>query len=143
MILAQMFRKLSFIGCPQYYLFQGRPTAGNLPYTVPLVQGYFLFEEAKKHVSGLAKRARFVMSHESGKIEIVGVDASSIYLRYHRAKDPENEGRFMVFRRDDNALWLDELLSSSGEAFQNTEGRLAAQAEYRSESLQVIGPGPD
>lgn len=107
--LAQMFRKLSFIGCPQYYLFQGRPTEGNLPYTVPIVRGYQLFEEAKKHVSGLAKRARFVMSHETGKIEIVGIDNELIYLRYHRAKDPADEGRFMIFERDDAALWLDDL----------------------------------
>jgi len=108
-VLAELFRKLSFIGCPQYYLFQGRPTAGNLPYALSIVRGYELFEEAKKHVSGLAKRARFVMSHESGKIEIVGVDDAHIYLRYHRAKDPANEGRFMVYARNDEAYWLDDL----------------------------------
>jgi lysine 2,3-aminomutase len=108
-VLADLYRKLSFIGCPPYYLFQGRPTAGNLPYELPIVRGYELFEEAKKRVSGLAKRARFVMSHETGKIEIVGVDTAHIYLRYHRAKDPSNEGRFMIFARDDNAFWLDQL----------------------------------
>jgi lysine 2,3-aminomutase len=112
-VLAQMFRKLSFIGCPPYYLFQGRPTAGNKPYEVPIVRGYTLFEEAKKHVSGLAKRARFVMSHETGKIEIVGIDERQIYLRYHRAKDPANEGRFMIFERDDDAYWLDQLTPAS------------------------------
>jgi len=108
-VLAQLFRKLSFIGCAPYYLFQGRPTAGNLPFAVPIVKGYELFEEAKRHISGPAKRLRFVMSHETGKIEIVGVDSLFIYLRYHRALDPANEGRFMLFHRDDNAVWLDEL----------------------------------
>jgi lysine 2,3-aminomutase len=108
-VLAELYRKLSFIGCPPYYLFQGRPTAGNLPYEVPIVRGYEIFEEAKKHVSGLAKRARFVMSHETGKIEIVGVDKQHIYMRYHRSKDPAMEGRFLIFERDDNAYWLDQL----------------------------------
>ena len=108
-VIAQLYRKLSFIGCPPYYLFQGRPTAGNQPYEVPIIRGYEIFEEAKKHLSGLAKRARFVMSHETGKIEIVGVDSAHIYLRYHRAKDPANEGRFLIFERDDNAFWLDQL----------------------------------
>ncbi|HYF51380.1 MAG TPA: KamA family radical SAM protein [Planctomycetota bacterium] len=108
-VLAQLYRKLSFIGCPPYYLFQGRPTAGNEPYEVPIVRGYEIFEEAKKHVSGLAKRARFVMSHETGKIEIVGIDEQRIYLRYHRAKNPADEGRFMVYERDDQAYWLDQL----------------------------------
>lgn len=109
MVLAELFRKLSFIGCPQYYVFQGRPTAGNEPYEMPIVKGYEIFEEAKRRISGLAKRVRFAMSHESGKIEIVGVDDSFIYLRYHRAKNRADEGRFMVFHRDDRAYWLDQL----------------------------------
>ncbi|HYG74481.1 MAG TPA: KamA family radical SAM protein [Planctomycetota bacterium] len=107
--LVELYRKLSFIGCPPYYLFQGRPTAGNAPYEVPIVRGFEIFEEAKRHLSGLAKRARFVMSHESGKIEIVGVDTRCIYMRYHRAKNPDNEGRFLVLKRDDQAFWLDQL----------------------------------
>jgi KamA family protein len=108
-ILADMFRSLSFIGAPQYYLFQGRPTAGNEPYEVPIVEGYEIFEEAKRRISGLAKRARFVMSHETGKIEIVGVDDSRIYMRFHRAANPRDEGRFIVYHRDDEAYWLDQL----------------------------------
>jgi hypothetical protein len=49
------------------------------------------------------------MSHETGKVEIVGVDSAHIYARYHRAKDPALAGRFMVYRRDDTAFWLDDL----------------------------------
>lgn len=113
-VLQQMFEKLSYIGAPQYYVFQGRPTAGNAPYEVPIVRGYFLVEEAKRRVSGLAKRARFSMSHESGKIEIVGIDERHIYMRYHRAKQAEDEGRFMVFERDDDAFWLDQLKPVEG-----------------------------
>ncbi|MBI3911144.1 MAG: 4Fe-4S cluster-binding domain-containing protein, partial [Armatimonadetes bacterium] len=109
-VLAELFRKLSFIGCPQYYLFQGRPTVGNGPYRVPLVRGYELFEKAKHHVSGLAKRARFVMSHDTGKIEVIGVDEGCIYLRHHRAKDPCTEGRFLVCKRNDEAYWFDDLV---------------------------------
>ena len=112
--LAELFRKLSFMGVPPYYLFQGRPTAGNAPYEVPIVRGYALFEAAKTRVSGLAKRARYVMSHERGKIEIVGIDEQRIYLRFHRAKDPADEGRFMVYQRDDQASWLDHLVPVPG-----------------------------
>jgi KamA family protein len=112
--LAEMFEKLSFIGAPQYYLFQGRPTEGNGPFEVPIVRGYHLFEEAKRNVSGLAKRARFSMSHDSGKIEIVGVDERYIYMRFHRALDPADEGRFLVFERDDEASWLDDLKPVEG-----------------------------
>ena len=49
------------------------------------------------------------MSDESGKVEVCGVDDERIYTRYHRAKDPSNEDRFMIFHRDDEAFWLDQL----------------------------------
>lgn len=108
-ILADMYRQLSWIGCPPYYLFQGRPTAGNEPYEVPIVQGWNIFREALRHGSGLARRARYVMSHETGKVEILGIDDAHIYLRYHRSKDESNRGKFMIYERDDNAYWLDQL----------------------------------
>ena len=76
-VLAEMYAKLSYIGCPPYYLFQGRPTAGNEPYEVPIVRGWNIFQQALKHGSGLARRAKYCMSHETGKVEIVGVDTGA------------------------------------------------------------------
>ncbi len=108
-VLSDLFRLLSWIGCPPYYVFQGRPTAGNQPYAVPIVRGWDTFQEALRIGSGLALRARFVMSHATGKVEITGVDRRHIYLRYHRARDLENRGRFLICKRDDEAYWLDQL----------------------------------
>ena len=108
-VLAKLYRKLSFIGCSPYYLFQGRPTAGNEPYELPIVRGWNVFTDAISRGSGLVRRPRFVMSHESGKVEILAVDEERMYMRYHRAKDPADEGRFMIFKRDDDAFWLDQL----------------------------------
>jgi lysine 2,3-aminomutase len=113
-VLAELYQKLSHIGCPPYYLFQGRPTAGNEPYEVPIVRGWEIFTEALRRGSGLARRARFVMSHETGKIEIMAVDERYIYLRYHQAKFEEDLGRFFVCHRDDEAYWLDQLEPVSG-----------------------------
>jgi hypothetical protein len=50
------------------------------------------------------------MSHESGKVMVVGLDDERIYLRYHRAKDPADEDRVLVMARDDEAYWLDQLV---------------------------------
>ena len=108
-VLAELFGKLSFIGCPPYYLFQGRPTAGNEPYEVPLVQGWSIFQQALTRGSGLARRARYCMSHERGKVEVLGIDAEHVYLRYHQAKFPGDLGRFFIRRRNDEAYWLDQL----------------------------------
>lgn len=108
-VLSELFRKLSWVGAPPYYLFQCRPTAGNRPYGVPIVRGWEIFRQALRRDSGLARRARYVMSHETGKIEILGVDEKHIYLRYQRAKDPNLRGRFLICKRNDQAYWLDDL----------------------------------
>lgn len=112
--MGSMFRELSFLDCPQYYVFQGRPTAGNEPYEVPILQGLDLFQEANRHVSGLAKRARFAMSHKTGKIEIVGADDRFLYMRYHRAHKKEDFGKMVVALRNEEAYWLDQLTLVSG-----------------------------
>jgi KamA family protein len=107
--MSSLIRELSFIGCPQYYVFQGRPTAGNEPYELPIVEGFTIFLEASRHVSGLAKRARYAMSHRTGKIEVTGIDEKRIYMRYHRSYRVEDYGRMIVAERNDEAYWLDQL----------------------------------
>ena len=108
-VLAELFQRLAWAGCPPYYLFQGRPTAGNGPYAVPIVRAWQIFQRAMLHGSGLARRARFVMSHESGKIEILALDDRRIYMRYHQAKVADNYGKLLIYERNDEAYWLDEL----------------------------------
>jgi len=107
-VLAELLRRLSFIGVPPYYVFQCRPAVGNRAYTVPLEEGYDIFEQAKSMVSGLAKRARFVMSHSSGKIEIVGKTKDVVYFKYHRAAKDEDSGRLLAFASNPSACWLDD-----------------------------------
>jgi lysine 2,3-aminomutase len=108
-VLAELYSELSFIGCQPYYLFQCRPTTGNAPYAVPMVEGWEIFREALRHGSGLARRPRYVMSHELGKVEIVGVTSRHIMLRFHRAKDAHFRGQILTYKRNDVAYWLDDL----------------------------------
>ncbi|HOP66584.1 MAG TPA: KamA family radical SAM protein [Methanoregulaceae archaeon] len=107
-VLAELFRKLSFIGVPPYYVFQCRPTLGNRLFEMPVEEAYEIFEKAKTGCSGLAKRARFVMSHASGKIEVVGKTEGSTFFKYHQAADPLDVGRFMAFRSNPDAYWFDD-----------------------------------
>ena len=108
-VLSEMYSTLSYIGCTPYYLFQGRPTAGNKPYELPIVEGWKIFQHALMLGSGLARRARYCMSHETGKVEIMSIDDAHMYLRYHQAKFDDDVGRFLICRRDDDAYWLDQL----------------------------------
>ncbi len=106
--LAALFRKLSFIGVPPYYVFQCRPTLGNRLFEMPVEEAYEIFERAKTSCSGLAKRARFVMSHATGKIEVVGKTQQAMYFKYHQAASATDAGRFMVYERNPEAYWFDD-----------------------------------
>lgn len=108
-VLGELFARLSFIGCPQYYVFQLNPTAGNDPFAAPLVESFEIFRAAMSRGSGLARRARFVLSHATGKLEVVGLDRRHIYLRFHQAVQAEDCGRLVAYHRDDAATWLDAL----------------------------------
>ncbi|MHC4189240.1 MAG: KamA family radical SAM protein [Planctomycetota bacterium] len=107
-VMAELLRQLSFIGAVPYYIFQCRPALGNKAYTVPIEQGYEIVEQAKSQVSGLAKRARYAMSHSTGKVEIIGKTKDLVYFKYHRAADDRNSGRFLAFKSNPNACWLDD-----------------------------------
>jgi len=107
-VLANLFNKLSYAGIPPYYIFQCRPTAGNKTFAVPIEEGLEIFEQARMKCSGLAKRARFVMSHAVGKIEILGMTDDLIHFKYLRAANPEEKARFFVCRRNPEAYWLDD-----------------------------------
>ena len=58
--------------------------------------------------SGLAKRARLVMSHATGKVEIVGMTETHVFFKYVRAHEDEDSSRFLVFERDPEAYWFDD-----------------------------------
>ncbi len=107
-IFTGLFRKLSSAGISPYYIFQCRPSIGNRFFQIPVEQSYEIIQKSWQACSGLAKRARFVMSHATGKIEIVGKTAGQVFMRYHQSADPANIGKFMVFRSNPVARWFDD-----------------------------------
>lgn len=106
--LTRLFRRLSFIGVTPYYVFQCRPSLGNRAFQVPVEHSYQVIQQAWQACSGLAKRARFVMSHATGKIEVVGKNAGCVFMRYHQAAEKALTGKFMVMKSNPNAVWFDE-----------------------------------
>lgn len=107
-VLSELFNKLSYIGVAPYYVFIGRPTKGNKHFLVPIEEALEIFEKSRMNCSGLAKRARLVMSHATGKVHILGRTEGQVYMRYHRAADPEQKGRFLVLKSNPKAYWLDD-----------------------------------
>jgi lysine 2,3-aminomutase len=108
--MADLQRRLVSIGIQPYYVFQCRPVKRvKHNFQVPLYKGLEIIESAKKMLDGPSKRFRFVMSHRTGKIEILGVMGDNMYLRYHQAKDPSMLGKLFTRKFDKTAGWLDEL----------------------------------
>jgi lysine 2,3-aminomutase len=109
-VLAELQNKLVSIGVNPYYVFQCRPVKRvKHNFQVPLHRGYEIIENAKKMLNGHSKRFRYIMSHKTGKIEIVGVMGDYIYLKYHQAKSPKNTGKFFKRKINKTAGWLDDL----------------------------------
>ncbi|PLX46515.1 MAG: KamA family radical SAM protein, partial [Deltaproteobacteria bacterium] len=125
-VLRELFNDLAAIGVAPYYVFQCRPTQGNFAYTVPIEEGYSHFSEAMRGCSGLARRARFVMSHSTGKVEVAGLSDDYIFMRYHRAAKPREEGRFIMAERNPHAYWLDDYTMETPEQFIEVEKAAAA-----------------
>lgn len=108
--LAELQNKIVSIGVNPYYVFQCRPVKRvKHGFQVPLKRGYEIVEEAKGMLNGHSKRFKYIMSHRTGKIEIVGIIGEDIYLKYHQAKNPRNIGKFFKKKLTPDAGWFDDL----------------------------------
>jgi len=109
-ILAATFAKCHEIGVRPYYLFQGRPVKAASHFQVPLRRGIEVARGVNQRLSGIQKTFKYIMSHYTGKIEILDIDSDDrVYMRYHQNKHPEKIGK--VFSRPyvEGACWLDDL----------------------------------
>jgi KamA family protein len=109
-ILAATFGKLHRLGMRPYYLFQARPVHGASHFQVPLRRGIEITHDVDRLLSGIVKTYRYVMSHYTGKIEILGIgEDNRLWMRYHQARNPWEVG--MIFSRPcvEDACWLDDL----------------------------------
>jgi len=91
-ILHELFEQMSFIGCPQYYVFHCRPTDGNEHFMLSLHEAFEIFERESRAGSGLSKTARYCIAHPKGKLQVLAVDGKRLLLRYLQACDPKLSG---------------------------------------------------
>jgi lysine 2,3-aminomutase len=108
--IVALHRRLADVGVAPYYIFQCRPTRGNERFILSLQQGLQIVNEARAKLSGLAKRFRYVGSHATGKIEVVGIMGSQLVLRYHEAKAAKDENRMISWPADRPVTWFDEIV---------------------------------
>ncbi|MCE5236618.1 MAG: KamA family radical SAM protein [Eubacteriales bacterium] len=109
-VLAELMNGLTSMGVVPYYVFQCRPVrAVKGQFQVPLSTGLRLVEHAKAMLNGHAKRFKYVMSHETGKIEILGAaDDGRLLFKYHQPKYEKDAGRMFAADVSGGRAWLDE-----------------------------------
>jgi L-lysine 2,3-aminomutase len=97
--LEDLFNALVAAGVSPYYIFQVRPTLGNSIYSVPPLEAYMKLREAQSRCSGLAARARYIISHYTGKLHVCGLTDEHLVMVYHRAAFPGDRGRTILVKR--------------------------------------------
>lgn len=109
--LSELMRGLTRFGGAPYYVFQCRPVSGvGTQFQVPLLEGFKIVDQAKGKLGGPAKCFRYAMSHETGKIEILGLmPDGKMLFKYHQAKYPEDSARIFTAEVSPDQAWLDSV----------------------------------
>jgi len=108
--LVRTFRRLHCLGIRPYYLFQARPVRQASHFQVPLRRGMELVRGTNRLLGGIEKTFRFIMSHHTGKIEILDLgEDGRLYMRYHQCPDVDRLGRVFSRPYREGACWLDDL----------------------------------
>ncbi len=106
-VMADLMDGLTKIGVVPYYIFQCRPVSMvKDAFQIPLVEACDIVDQVKARLDGLSKRFRFVMSHRTGKIEILGRQGSEMFFKYHQAKDPALISKMFSRQLEPNDGWL-------------------------------------
>lgn len=108
--LTATIARLHAVGTRPYYVFQGRPVKGASHFQVPIRRGLEIVRATNERLSGIQKTFRYIMSHVTGKIEILDLgDDNRLYLRYHQSPYPGRVGRIFSRPYVEGACWLDDL----------------------------------
>jgi KamA family protein len=110
--LAGLMNGLLRIGVNPYYLYQCMPVARvRHHFQVPLKEGVDIVDQARRRLDGYAKRFKFIIGHDIGKLEICGrIDDKLILKQIHaRQEHPEEASRMLVRQLTDTGGWLDDL----------------------------------
>lgn len=110
--LVNLMNGLLRIGVNPYYLYQCMPVARvRHHFQVPLREGVDLVDQARQRFDGYAKRFKFIIGHEIGKIEICGRIRDKIILKQiHAPADNQTQAsRIMIRKLTENGGWLEDL----------------------------------
>ncbi len=107
--IATLMNGLLRIGVNPYYLYQCMPVSRvRHHFQIPLKQGIAIVDEARAQLNGYAKRFKYIIGHDIGKLEICGMAGDSIVLKQIHARSGHSEqaSRIIIHDLDDDAGWV-------------------------------------
>lgn len=110
--IENLMNGLTRIGVNPYYLYQCMPVSRvRNHFQVTLKDGIDMVDKAKEKLDGYAKRFKFIMGHDIGKIEIVGRIENKLILKHIHARPekPEESSKMKIMKLTDTAGWLDDM----------------------------------
>jgi len=110
--LTELMDGLLKIGVNPYYLYQCMPVERvRHHFQVPLKKGVDLVDDARRLMDGYAKRFKYIIGHDIGKLEICGrVDDKLILKQLHaRPGHQEESSRILIRQLNEKGGWLDDL----------------------------------
>lgn len=110
--LVDLMAGLLEIGVNPYYLYQCMPVERvRHHFQVPLKKGVKLVDAARQQMDGYAKRFKFIIGHDIGKLEICGQFDGKLILKQLHARPgyEEESSRILVRQLTEEGGWLDDL----------------------------------
>ena len=110
--LVDLMNGLLRIGVNPYYLYQCMPVARvRHHFQVPLKKGLDIVDKARQQFDGYAKRFKFIIGHDIGKLEICGRIGNKLILKQLHARSGHNDeiSRLLIRQLTETAGWLDDL----------------------------------
>jgi lysine 2,3-aminomutase len=110
--LVDLMNGLLRIGINPYYLYQCMPVARvRHHFQVPLKRGVDIVDHARHFFDGYAKRFKFIIGHDIGKLEICGRIGDKLILKqlHARSGHEDETSRILVRQLTESGGWLDDL----------------------------------
>lgn len=131
-------------GMIPYYMFVARDTGPQQYFEIPLAKALWIYQEARKKVSGIGQTARGPsMSTGPGKVAVIGretVAGEDVFiLKFLQGRNEDWCDRVFFAKYDEKATWLHNLQPAFGEKkfFFEDEYEAMIESKYKAQAAAL------
>lgn len=108
--LTELFKRLHRHGVIPQYLFHPRSVKHATHFQLPIVEGMQLVEAVRQRCNGPVKRFRYILTHQDGKLELVGILPGSpmqLVAKWQQVRRGLEQSGVMLVPIDEQTNWLE------------------------------------